>query len=55
MVITQQNNCVEVIEKRPECSFMIFRARLHFICMFKNPSQWRFYAKGILRELGINL
>jgi hypothetical protein len=55
MGITLQRNLVEAINERLECVFMIFRTRLHLLCMTKNPLKWRFYLKGILREFGIDL
>jgi hypothetical protein len=55
MGITLQKIIVEVFEERLECVFMIFRTRLHLLCMIKNPLKWRFYLKGILREFGIDL
>jgi hypothetical protein len=55
MGITLQKILVEVIKERLECVCMIFRAQLHILCMIKNPSKWRFYLKGILREFGIDL
>ena len=55
MGITLQKILVEVFEERLECVYMIFRTRLHLICMIKNPSKWSFYLKGILREFGIDL
>ena len=55
MGITLQKILVEVFEERLECVCMIFRTRLHLLCMIKNPSKWSFYLKGILREFGIDL
>ena len=55
MGITPQKILVEVFEERLECVYMIFRTRLHLLCMIKNPLKWRFYLKGILREFGIDL
>lgn len=28
-----------------------FRICLHATCLFKNPKDWSFYLKGIIREL----
>jgi hypothetical protein len=29
----------------------LYRAFLHLKCLIRNPKDWRFYVKGILREL----
>ena len=54
VVITLQKNQVEGFNQWHECILMIFRTRLHLICMLKNPMKWKFYFKGILREFGID-
>ena len=34
---------------------MTYRIGLHLTCMLVKPANWKFYLKGIMREIGVRI